>query len=768
MSRAQEQSTSAAVESEGGLDEIVVTAQRRQESAQRAAVAITVVGGNALVEAGVYETDQLGKLVPSLTIAKVGPSNVYFVRGVGNFSVASTSDPAVALNYDGVYFNSAITPKTFFDLERVEVLKGPQGTLYGRNATAGVINVIPTQPKFGSFSGYASLSYGNYNDLVVEGAINLPVGDDGAVRLSGNVVNRDGYLSDGTSDDKSQAFRAQLKARLTPSLTVRAAFDYSHLGGAGLGINYLSTFSCNATTLTCLVKPTNIPRSDGNLSPAAQAFWTNQATRVTGRKYDPFPGLNRDYSFYGSNAAVEYDTGAGVLTLIPAVRFDELRHVAPGGGFPISNRISDLQYSAEARFAGKVGKVDYTLGFFYFNADGQSVSGSVTSGISAGFSSPSKIATQSYAPFARLTANLTSSLRVVGGLRYTHDAKQFSVKSITISESCAAGFTCADAILPTAVLYPSQLAFAIPVASGQAVPGPTPHTIISRSDISFDNHLSFGRVTWRAAAEYDVAPASMLYASVETGFRSGGFSSSVGYETYKPEYLTAYTIGSKNRFLANRVQLNVEAFWWDYTDAQVAHSGVDLIGRAGNFTQNIGKSRMKGVEVESSILVTPNSLLSADVQYLKARNIDFTYQQAKFLGLPRTLCKVSTNAANAALYDVDCAGLQSYNAPTWTFNLRGEQTIPIGDYKMVLSANTQHRSARHTNVDYRPEQVQAASWSSDAQLSFGTKDGRWSIAGYVRNIENNRLIVAGTGFLGLLSGYTSPPRTYGVRTSAKF
>lgn len=752
-----------------GLADVVVTAQRRSESAQRAAVAISVVAGSDLTGAGITQANRLGALVPAPTVENVGPSAATFVRGVGNFSVSVTSDPAVAFNYDGVYVGRlTATSTTFFDLDRIEVLKGPQGTLYGRNATAGAINILPTQPKLGQLAGYGTVSYGNYNALVAEGAINIPVGADGAVRLSGTVTNRDGYNLDGTSDDKTYAFRAQVKANLTPTLTARLAFDYAHFGGVGLGLTYLNTYACNPATSRCTITPTSIPPSDGNLSPRSQAFWQARPTGVAGRRNDPFPNLFQDSNFYGSNADIVWDTGAGVLTVIPAVRFDHVQNRNPAGGFPITNDQKDIQYSVETRFAGKVAMFDYTLGFFYYNEDAKLKSGTVTNGSSVNFADPTIVDTQSYAPFARLTAHLGPRFRLVGGVRYTHDDKQFDATTTTIRETCAAGFTCPDAVLPTFVPYRQALPFATPAAPGQVIAGPTPHTLITRTDISFNNEVSFGKVTYRGAVEFDVAPASLLYGSVESGFRSGGFSTSVGYETYQPEFITAYTIGSKNRFLDNRVQLNVEAFYWNYSNQQVSHAGVDFQGRPGAFTQNIGKSRIKGVEVETRVLATRNTVLSADVQYLDAKNIDFTFQQAKFLGLPRTDCAVSTNAANATLFDINCSGLPGYDAPKLTMNLSAEQTVPLGAYKVVFGGDTQYRSGRYTYVDYQPEQYQRASWTSNAQVSFGPADNRWSVSGFVRNIENNRLLVAPIAFQGLVAAYTSAPRTYGARLSARF
>lgn len=186
---------SDATDDEGELAEIVVTAQQRGENLQKAALAISVVTGEELLKSGIISVDTLQRSVPALQVANGSTGNFIFIRGVGSFSISPTSDPAVAFNYDGVYVGrSGSTTGAFYDLERVELLKGPQGTLYGRNATAGAINILPAQPKIGEFSGYGSAGYGNYNSYNVEGAVNVAAGDNAALRFSGIYSGHDGYL----------------------------------------------------------------------------------------------------------------------------------------------------------------------------------------------------------------------------------------------------------------------------------------------------------------------------------------------------------------------------------------------------------------------------------------------------------------------------------------------------------------------------------------------------------------------------------------------
>lgn len=761
-----------------GLQDIIVTAQRRAESSQRAAVAINVVDGGALLKAGVTQVDRLNEQVPALAIQPTSTGNLIFIRGVGNFTLTQNSDPASAFNYDGVYVGRPTgTVGVFYDLERVEVLKGPQGTLYGRNATGGAINVLPAQPRPGEFSAHGSLSYGNYDALVAEAAVNVPVGDDGAVRISGLRSKRDAYNRDGTSDEDISAVRVQLKARLTPNLTVRLAVDHAILGGVGTSVGYDGNYVFNPVANRYVFAPASVPASDGLLTPEAQAYRVTVTAGPAGRKLDalaiaPFQN-NR---FYGATGVIEWKTAIGTLSVIPAWRYNKLNYLATGGAFGAFQRETDQQYSLEARFAGnRVGPIDYTLGALYYHED-ISANIALSTSASAAFSDSHYI-TESIAPFGRLTLHLDDRLRLVGGIRYTEDRKRFTGTTISGAIVCqvrVAGVpTCPNTPLFPVVQTPAEIPFGFPAAGSPPVllrvGGVPTGAVLIRGDRSDDQRLTNHRVTYRGAIEFDVAPQSMLYASVETGYRSGGFSAATGFETYDPEFITAYTIGSKNRFFGNRVQLNVEGFWWEYKDQQVSSVRPDLAGRITNITQNIGQSRIRGVEVEAQVLVTPTTLISADVQYLDSRNKSFTYVNQNTGVPPLTGCVATLDAA-ANRYNVDCAGKPGYNSPKWTLNLAAQQTIHLGEFDLVASADTQYRGARYLGFLYLPEQFAPGVWRSNAQLSFGPANGRWSIAGFVRNIENHRTPVFSSTqpIANILVSTRAAPRTYGARVAVKF
>jgi len=774
-----------------GLGEIVVTAQRKEESSQRAAVPLSVIDGSAMLAAGITQADRLSQIAPALTIQPSSTGNLIFLRGVGNFTLVATSDPAIAFNYDGVYVGRpTASTGVFYDLSRVEILKGPQGILYGRNATGGAINILPAQPKIGELSGYISGTYGNYDTMNAEGAINVPMGDNGALRLSLSTSNHDGYLRDSMQDEKTVAGRLQIKAELTPDLTIRVAGDYAHNGGNGNSVSYFGRYARNPAvpvaagpvpgTNYYTFIPTTLDPAEGIYSPASQAYRTSTPFGPFGRLLNAFgPPARVDNSFYGANAEINWNVGPGTITIIPAWRYADLDYNAAAAAFAYDNVESAEQFSLEARFTGeRIGIFDYTLGGYFYDETIDSITSLSVS--NTGNFIDQTLTTSSYAAFGRLTANLSDRLRIVGGLRYTKDKKGFDYAAIGAVINCLARVPAVVGApaCPTAPFVPLfnqslQFPFAFPAQGGAPIsvftaPGP-PNYLIIRTDTVFDRSLKSSRITYRGAIEFDVAEQSLLYASVESGYRSGGFSAAAGFETYQPEFITAYTIGMKNRFLNNRVQLNLEGFLWDYTNQQVNFVGLDINGRTANRTQNVGASKIKGIEVEGRFLVTPTTLISADVQYLDAQQKQYTYTAGPG-NPPLTGCDVSFNAANAAPYTINCAGNQSYNSPKWTMNLAAQQTIPVGDYELIFGVDTQYKSARNLGFAYLPQQRIGSTWTSNAQISFGAADDSWSIAAYVRNIENERIQLFSSTHptAQFLTAGQSAPRTYGLRGSFKF
>lgn len=789
---AQEADVAVEETTDAGIVDIVVTAQRREESSQRAAVAIDVVSTSTLENAGVVTASSLNAAVPSLYVSRGGGANTsFFIRGVGNFTNNGYSDPAVAFNVDGVYFGRPTsTSGTFYDLDRIEVLKGPQGTLYGRNATGGAINVIPAKPRLGEFSGYVAAGYGRFDARDLEAAVNIPLGQNAAFRASGKLFDAEGYYRDGTGDEVGEAFRAQLLTELDDRLTIRVAGDYSHTGGFGTGYSFTGSLRPTPGSAATDTSPANYtftpsgldPRS-GLLSPEGRTYFANSV--LGGPRINPGP-LNtpfQDNQYFGFNAEIIYKTGFGTLTVVPAYRNSQINNLFNGPAFRggLVDETDD-QVSLEARLSGdRVGMFDWLLGGFYYNEqiDGQYTFSQYTVQSFQKFNT----STKSSAVFGRLTAHLSESLRLVGGARYTDDNKRFDGGATNLVQICtnpagciggpsvpvAASYAALGALIPA-----SQIPMGLPTAPGPANSRPFGSTgnRLFIVPIAINTSLKTDRVTYRVAAEYDAGPSSLLYASYETGYRSGGFNVSLGRESYLPEYITALTLGSKNRFFDNRLQINLEVFRWKYRDQQVAHFGLDITGNNSAFSENIGRSRIQGVDLDVQARVAPNTTIRGSVQYLENKLTSFIYDVST-ASAPLVNCPFSPgiDRFGRPSFKVDCSGKPGFNSPEWASNVGIDQTFEIGDYKLVLTADGRYRSNRVIGFEYLAQQNSGSDVIIDASIKFAEIDDRWSLTGWVRNITNETIPViaqfAGATGNNVTTGY-SPPRTYGARLRYNF
>ncbi len=749
-----------------GLQDIIVTAQRRSENLQNAAIAVSAISANGLVDAGVTDAAQLTSVVPVLQIGSVtGPYNSFYLRGVGNFTTNALSDSAIAFSVDGVYFaRSSAASGVFYDLDRVEVLKGPQGTLYGRNATGGAINVITAKPVIGEYSGNASFEYGNYDAKKFNAALNAPFGSTGAIRVATQIVDRDGYLSDGTSDEKSQAVRVQMANEFSDAVKLTVGGDYYHQGGIGAG-----------ATLTGLPFKDQIGLAD----PRAQAIYQSSLAFSAGNVLVPITRNQfSDNTFYGFYAQADIRTPIGTLTVLPGYRHADLSFRNAAGGFDSVQKEQDEQASVEVRLASRgSAPLTYLIGGYYLH-ETTGLLANYNQNYFAAYVAP-ETTTDSYAAFGRLTYALTDRLRLTGGIRYTSDHKRATLSEVDLIAICPGAFVpppggpqfCfGGPSLPVQLTAPAY-AFAPNGSVIPVQPFGTAGNILIGAGVNSTPNRTFNKTTYRGAIEFDVGPRSLLYASVETGFKSGGFYASIDGGAYDPETITAYTIGSKNRFLDNRLQFNIEAFYWQYRNQQFSHFRNNSLGGTEFITENIGKSTIKGAEVETRALVTPTTLLSATAQYLDARNDNYVYRNPASVGAPTTGCASRLDAA-AGVYVIDCSGLRPPQAPKWTLSFGGEQTVPLGDAgKVVLNARTRYQSDTLTAPDFLAAQIQKAYWITDLQATFTPASDRFSVTGFVNNVAD-KIVIANSQLNGQSPGLVAyalrPPRTYGIRVGVKF
>jgi iron complex outermembrane receptor protein len=753
------------------LEEVVVTAQRREESLQRAAIAVSVISGDELRAAGITRPTELTAIVPSLQVtAAAGPYSLFYLRGVGNFNSNAFSDSAVAFNFDGVFLGRpSSTVGFFYDLKRVEVVKGPQGTLYGRNATGGAINVISKTPELGKLSGDASAEFGSYGAVRVDAALNLPLGEKSAVRFAGISVKHDGYMNDDTDDQDDRGGRVSLLVEPTDTLQISAVVDYFKQGGKGPGS-------------TPLLAPAGVPSPAiinvddriGFFSPQGQAFYTSQFAATLGRTFYPFPagyGPFQDNHWWGASSTINWKSSHGTLTVIPAYREGRLDYLGYTPGFQVRQGEDNSQTSVEARFATNEDRpLRAILGGFYYKEATTDPFTAYVSNWNGQFDSDLKLDTKSNALFGRLTYAVTPDLRLNVGARRTTEDKNFSGQRLSFTRICLAP--------------PGGCANAPPLPFG-AVPPPgrvtglvsfVPPVLQAVASITQREQRKFNKTTWRVGADWEITPQKLLYASFETGFKAGGFYISPGSGVFEPETIQAFTIGSKNRFLDSRLQFNFELFHWRYKDQQISHL-INIAGVPTFATENVGRATFSGFEIETKMAVTDRMTLSADVQYLEAKYDAFVFRQANTGGATSltafngTACPTTGfDPATNNSFIVDCGARRPANAPEWTLNLGGQQVLPVASGEFVLDARAHYQSETLTGLEFLPVEFQPGYWQADAALTYYTPERRYYVGAFVNNltdetIQAQNFPTPGTSIFGT---QLRPPRTYGIRAGLKF
>lgn len=754
--QANAQSAPAGTQEATTLSEVIVTASRRSQSAQRAAISVDAVGAEELADVGSSPAD-LSKIVPSIQFNQ--PANVYpqtSIRGVGNATLNPATDSTVGFNYDGVPITRvAGSIGLYYDLQRVEVLKGPQGTLYGRNQTGGTVNIIPNLPILNDTSGNLTVEAGNFNLRRASGAVNFPLGDQAAVRAAFNIIDRDGFYNSGLSDDVGQSGRVILRVEPRDDLTFQLGFDYHHQGGKGGGTTLLnSTFDGTRAG----PPPYRQYTTDGQ--PLGGNAWIDVNERCDGVDRSPTStgsldwddwfyttGANspcrkdsrRDDTLYGLTGLAEWEIGGGTLTVIPALRVTELDSLTAGGTNLLNKEDTDAK-TLELRYASNDdGAFSYIVGAFVLD---ESVNSNFQIAINYPNNSPVvqsiQTTTKSYAAFAAARYSVTDSLRLTAGVRYTHDDKTFG---------------------------------------GTSTPAAPPSLTITAEN-------TWDEVTYNAGIEYDLAPDSLLYLNYGRGYKAGGFFFATPFaglgpgaptstptqvvgNSFDPEYVNAITLGTKNWFMDRRLKINAELFSYKYEDQQLSTFGRDdWIAPFGTpdaytvrvfLTTNIGQVDILGQELDAQFLLTDNTLLSLNVQHLDT--------------------EISGNITNGGL---NTAGYPALNAPDYTATVGIQQTFPLSNgAEIVADLRGQYRGeAWIGSADYLPFMQAPSATTADFSLTYDSGD-TWRVTGFVNNFTDETVpsFYAGTGEArGSAAGPPSSaftasyraPRTYGVRLGMNF
>lgn len=703
-----------------GIGEIVVTAERRSASVQRSSVSIEVISADAAAQ--LNKPSDLTLISPGVQVGAYGAQPQVYIRGIGDQTANSAGQSGVSFNVDGVNFarSTAVGP-AMFDIERIEILKGPQGTLYGRNASGGAVNIITTSPRLGQMNGYGSWEAGNFNNYRTSGAVNLPLGSKAALRLAGQFVSRDGYLSAGGNDDHNGSVRGKLLWRPTERLSILASADWSKVTGQGGG---------------WAVKPTpdGNPWRDQLEQPLPWPFLFNAATA-------PFTdATDRSVSSENIGASVEMnlDLGFATLTVLPAFRHQDHQAVLYSQNFRYAEQPDTDQYSTEARLGGEIGQTKWVAGVFYFREIQDQLFTSASNRLS---SAKSRQDRESYAAFAQTTISLTDRLRAIAGGRYTH-------------EGVTGQYVYGSAAVPVISFTPTSVPFDI-------------------------NPPKASKFNYKVGAEFDVTPSSMAFVTYATGFKAGGVQPSprCGPKPYDPEELEALTIGSRNRFFSDRLQVNGEFFHWKYSGQQVAIVQRDTCGDVGQFTQNIGDATITGGNLDVVFRATPFTTLRAAVEYTDSNYDAFTLiQLGAGVYAPGLGSGCSATAQAAGIFSIDCAGNRLTRTPKWAGTLSASHEFPIGaNSALIFDVASQFASSRWLDFSYGPNSKDNAYVTFNSQLTLKNSSKGWSIGAYVNNITNEAVYLGGYAHTVVapnggphLVATIQPPRTYGIRARLDF
>jgi len=803
---AAQQADVPAATANAGLEEVVITAQRREESLQDAAIPVQTFSQDQLTQSGMESAQDLALLSPALGISGGGgPLTSFFVRGVGALTVNPLTDSAIAQNVDGVYLgrSSGAAGQALYDLERIELLKGPQGTLYGRNATGGVVNYIPVKPILGENSGYLQGEAGNYSKIGLQGAANIAVSDTVAIRVSGNMLERDGYSDDDTNDQDSWSLRGQLLFEPNDNLSIRIAADYSKVDNVGPGGDLYGSYANPPLGSITDFTPSGLSKNSGPTDPGANDIRAGVLHTPSFAPFQPIDedDLYQDIDWTGFMAEINYQTELGTLTFIPAYRESEQDYQFAGPGFaPAKTQEDNEQTSFELRFATDLdGPLNGILGAYYFEEE---ISTSTV--FAQNYGSPIQNydnGAESWAIFGQGTFELTDTFRLNVGIRYTEDKKDVNGISDTFLTFCGgAPFTgnfltppasfgngCASGAMPAhpvtndrdefiqyfvdnGLIAPDSEAdipgMGPPPFYDLTIPGgisPVLGSIVNVGEGALTSELDYDETTYRIGVEWDWADDSLLYATFETGYRAGGVDLSLVSPTYDPEYIDAYTIGSKNRFFDNTLQVNAELFYWEYDGQQVTY--FTTLEGASQFPIANADATIQGLDLDMIWAATANTTIGLNMQFLDASYDELTLVSDP--GAGRFGC--SSQGVSGGIEAYSCGGNDMLYSPEFGADLNINHVINLGDYDLSLTAVASHRAEQQTNFLFLDETESDSYTTLNLDVTLMADDAGWSISAYVRNATDEQVLVnTNVQNRGLAYGVYSPPQTYGIRLSANF
>jgi iron complex outermembrane receptor protein len=749
QAQAQEQaSETTAQEQQGGLSEIVVTATRRTTNVQDVPLAVTAIGGEDLKSRGISDPRQLSGLAPNLNVDQgqgEGQTHVS-IRGQASTSFGLEANSPAAIYLDDVYqpFQFGIGTQ-IFDLNRIEVLRGPQGTLFGKNTTAGSVNYFSQTPTRKD-EGYLTLDGGggDFGRYAVEGVYNKVLGSTLAARASFRVEHRDTYIDnlfDGSKLGEYDNYAGRIQLAWTPSDDTTVNLKLFGLRHKGDGPIYISR--------GYFFNPCDI-----GLGPYYSCDANNEPFPVGNNSAETYSPIDTGESFdnYGVTLKIDQALGDFALTSISNWQEGHYRVATDDDGmfgdfFHSRQRSKAYQISQEFRLATPDDKPLRAILGVYGQYDKISTDqGSMSSlldpnGIDAfGFSYLTyeyaqlrlgTTATTTLAGFASLTYDFSDAFSITGGLRYSNELKNaVSYRSIDIVAGLERDVT--------------DQFFDFDYALTQVIPG---------YDVAedFSGKRRYEKVTWDVTANFKPSEDALLYAKVGTGFRSGGFFPAPAgagsiYITLLPETVTSYELGFKTEWLDRKLRINGAAYYVDYKDLQIQTANVS--GSGLGFS-NAAAARVKGLELEVEAAPATGLTLSGSLGYNKAVYRDYSTLVGGVL--------------------TDLSGNTLPYASRWTANLAGNYVVPVdAEHQVSFNTNWSYRTKYFFDSFEDPATTEPSRWIGNARISFGKQDGGWELAAYVNNLLNED--VRGFSFVlpAMAPTIYAPRRTWGLQGTFRF
>ncbi len=698
------------------LEEVVVTALRVESNAQRTPIAMDVLDSDALKDQGINNVTELALVSPSVNVTGYGGGTVVTMRGISSRDTTEIGDPAVVVSVDGFYQDrSYALGLAQYDLERIEVLRGPQGTLYGRNATGGAINMFTVRP--GDAGGYLQLDMGNYGAVNSEGAVNVPFSDTVQMRASFGTQYHEGYRNGGffgkMDDANSRSGRLQFAWQPTDSLEFRVTGQLTEQTALGNSSNQVP-YVVDAGGFVVHSTIPNLGDSQNFVKPAYSQLNLDDTV------------FRWDAVYRGSFVTVTYLGGYDKLkwdSWNPAFNYNTPSNVANPNFFASVYNQTEKPTTTnhELRFASADPDARFTwqAGAFYFDNENHLDSFNQRPN---GTNAPIPVIhfiydveLKSLAEMAQVAFKVTDDFKITAGFRHNQD------------EKTRQGY----------------------IGAFQNLPPTQPLIISPKSDVN--------KNTYHGGLDWQLSPASLVYAKYDTGYKAGGFTD---IAQYGPEEVKTYEIGTKNRFLDDSLQLNLAIYRSDYEGQQVQQI---VTGGGGLRIENAGETKIQGVEAD---LIASSDLgqLEFNVAYLDAEftKFDLAYGAPNFNG---------TAWINLPTVNVNLAGNRPQQAPEWTVSAAVQHTFAnFLDGALTTRVQTKYQTEQFYTFFNRPDDTQESYATVNFLGTYVPNGSSWQIQLYVNNLSDETVFSnAGPNDRGHVYAYTyQPPRTYGGRVSYKW